>query len=448
MGMSQIFMNRLILRRFGVSVLAIGTALIACTTEETGDDFPNLTTDGGITVDSSVVVVEPDASSTDARTSDANVDGSTSTCSDGSPIVAEFASCPGTPPSVPTSLSSALATATRGDIVSLDTAATPESTAPCFPVHVCVPTDAPKMMFSDSPESPASSGVLYADTVGPGRVRIYVYHTNGENDGNARKFPIVVLNQGTTTAHATIIQKGIAGPSTDYVAVGKAAIGRWFASTAGSPIELDTGTRVLLDSDLDAVHAAHDELVHAIYDVMLDAPVKISVVSVLSTDDAASLTASLSLLAADADHQRATFDGADRIIESEGNVPGDGIRKISLGGNDDVDTNLTGHDAVDGTTASLGGNYGVLYTLLIGVGAHESFTLVPRGGAWGGAGDSSAGEDSASGAVAFPSASDSANADGSAVAAGRFASAANVRMHLISAGGSSLPVHVAVVPLP
>jgi hypothetical protein len=275
-----------------------------------------------------------------------------------------------------------------------------------------------------------------------------VYHTNGENDGNARKFPIVALNQGSATAHATILQKGIAGPSTDYVTVGKAAIGRWFSSTAGSPIDINAGSRILLDSDLDAVHAAHDELVHAIYDVMLDAPVKISVVSVLSTDDAATLTASLSLLTADADHQRATFDGADRIIESEGNVPGDGIRKISLGGNDDVDLNLAGHDAVDGTSASLGGNYGVFYTFLIGVGAHEAFTLVPRGGAWGGAGDVSVGEDAAAGAVAFPSATSSANADGSAVVAGRFAASSNVRMHLISAGGSSLPVHVAVVPLP
>jgi hypothetical protein len=418
----------------------------ACIGSDDGDDFPSSVSDGGLIVDSSIVIEYNDASTFDAQTSDA--DGAIATCSDGSPVIAEFATCPGSPPSVPASLSSALATATRGDIVSLDTATTPEATAPCFPVHVCVPTDAPKMMFSDSPESPDSSGVLYADTVGPGRVRIYVYHTNGENSTNARKFPIVVLNQGSAAAHATIIQKGIAGPSTDYVAVGKTAITNWFASTAGSAITIDAGTRILLDSDLDDVHAAHDELVHAIYDVMFDAPVKVSIVSVLSTDDAASITASLSLLAADADHQRATFDAANRVIESEGNVPGDGIRKISLGGNDDVDLNLAGHDAVDGTSASLGGNYGVFYTLLIGVGAHEAMTLVPRGGAWGGAGDLSTGEDSAGGAIAFPSASDSANADGSAVVAGRFAASSNVRMHLISAGGSSLPVHVAVVPLP
>jgi hypothetical protein len=431
-----------ILTPIGAAMLTIA----ACTsTSEGGDDLPISASDGGLVVDGSIVIVQNDAGSFFDATGG---DGAAKTCSDGSPIILEMASCPGPAPAVPASLSSSLASATRGDIVSLDTAATPEQTAPCFPVRVCAPTAAPKMMFSDSPESPASSGVVYADTVGPGRVRIYVYHTNGENDGTLRKFPIVVLNQGSGAAHVTILQKGIAGPSTSYVAVGKAAIARWLASTAGSPITIDPGTRILLDSDLDAVHAAHDELVHAIYDVSFDAPVKVSIVSVVSSDDAASLTASLSLLPADADHQRATFDSADRVIETEAFIAGDGIRKISLGGNDDVDLNLAGFDAVDGTSQSLGGNYGVFYTLLLGAGAHEAFALVPRGGAWGGAGDVSIGEDSASGAVAFPSASDAANADGSAVVAGRFATGTNVRMHLISAGGSSLPVHIVMVPLP
>ena len=298
----------------------LGAALLtiaACTsTSGVGDDFPETTTDGGLTIDSSIVFVKGDASTFDASGGDSAV----ATCSDGSPVVAEMATCPGSAPSVPASLSTPLATATRGDVVSLDTAATAEATAPCFPVRVCIPTAAPKMIFSDSPESPSTSGVLYADTVGPGRVRIYVYHTNGENDGILRKFPIVVLNQGSAAAHATILQKGIAGPSTSYVAVGKAAITRWFASTAGTPITIDAGTRIVLDSDLDALHAAHTELVHAIYDVSFDAPVKVSIVSVQSGDEAATLTASLSLLAADADHQRATFDAADRVIESEGNV--------------------------------------------------------------------------------------------------------------------------------
>lgn len=432
------------MRRVHASVLVAiaGALFLACGNDFVADDVPSgpyLTQDAA---------VGGDATTGDGGTRDGSAgDGAATTCSDGSPIVAEFASCPDTPASVPVALSTSLASATRGDVISLGDAATAESTTSCFPVRVCVPASAPPMMFSDSPESPASSGVLYADVVGPGTVRIYVYHTNGGNDGIQRKFPVVVLNQGATDAHATILQKGLAGPSGNYVAVGKAAITRWLASTESAPITIPAGQRILLDSDLDALHASYTELVHGIIDVSFDAPVKVSVVSVQAGDDAASITAGLSLLPADVDHERATFVGAARVIEAEGLVAGDGIRKISLGGNE-TDANLKGTDAVDGTTASLGGNYGVLYTLLAGVSSHASLVLVPRGGAWGGSGDVTAGEDSDGGALAFPSAIESAPADGSAVVLGRFASGANVRAHFMSAGGSSLPVHLASIPLP
>ena len=431
-------------RNFAVFVVS-SLVVAACTGSSSDDDLVPPPDDGGLSADVTINI-ETDGAPNDAHASDsASSDGAVSTCSDGSPIVSEFASCPGTAPAVPASLATSLSSATRGDIVSLDSAAAAESTAPCFPVRVCIPKAAPPMLFSDSPESPSSSGVLYADTVGPGRVRIYVYHTNGGNDGIARKFPVVVLNQGAADAHATILQKGIAGPSVNYVMVGKSAVTRWFASTAGSAITIPAGSRVVLDPDLDAVHAAHDELVHAIYDVSFDAPVKVSVVAVQASDDAASLTATLPLLPADATHQRATFAAADRVIETEGLVSGDGIRKISLGGNE-VDLDLSGKDVVDGTNVALAGNYGVFYTLLVGVASHQALILVPRGGAWGGGGDVTLGEDGAAGPVAFPSATESASADGSAVVAGRFATTTSVRMHFISAGGSSLPVHLATVP--
>ena len=421
-------------------VVVAGALLFACGESVVADDLPY---NGYVYQDSGVAA---DATLGDGGRGDAG-DGAATTCSDGSPVVAEFASCPEAPASVPGDLATALSSAARGDVISLGDAGAVESTTSCFPVRVCIPASAPKMLFSDSPESPASSGVLYADAVGPGTVRIYVYHTNGGNDGIQRKFPVVVLNQGTTDAHATIVQKGLAGPSANYVAVGKAAITRWLASTAGAPITIPAGQRVLLDSDLDALHAGYNELVHGIIDVSFDAPVKVSVVSVQSGDDAAAVTAGLSLLPADADHQRATFAGAARVIEAEGPIAGDGIRKISLGGNE-TDANLQGTDAVDGTAASLGGNYGVFYTFLGGVASHDALILVPRGGAWGGSGDVSAGEDADGGALAFPSATESVPADGSAVVVGRFAAGSNVRAHFMSAGGSSLPVHLASVPLP
>ncbi len=74
------------------------------------------------------------------------------------------------------------------------------------------------------------------------------------------------------------------------------------------------GCARLLDATLDQQHAAQNELVHAIFDVSVDAKVKASVVSVLAGEDAPSVTASLSLLPPDGVHARGTFAGADMIL--------------------------------------------------------------------------------------------------------------------------------------
>ena len=68
------------------------------------------------------------------------------------------------------------------------------------------------------------------------------------------------------------------------------------ASSTATVVTVPAGTRVLLDANLDGEHAATNQLVHAIVDVDADAPLKLSIVSVLASEDAAAITASLSLL--------------------------------------------------------------------------------------------------------------------------------------------------------
>ncbi|MEO8797909.1 MAG: hypothetical protein ABI551_08495, partial [Polyangiaceae bacterium] len=176
----------------------------------------------------------------EASTLDAGADAAAETCSDGSPIAQRWTSCDAAPPAASGALISALGSAARGDVVALGSAASAPA-SDCFPVRVCIPSAAPAMLFSDSPESPSTSGVLYADTVGPGPFRIYVYHTNGGNDGIARKFPVVVLNQGALDAHVTITAKGIAGPSADYVSVGKAAAAHFLAPAISTMVTVPAG---------------------------------------------------------------------------------------------------------------------------------------------------------------------------------------------------------------
>ncbi len=394
-------------------------------TEETGDGSP--LADAG----------------TDTGT-DAAIDAPSSPCPTGSTLVIDGTACSGAAVATPPTWVSAIQGAARGDTVSLDTATL--DSAPCLPVDVCQPASAPMLLFSDSPETPSTDGVLYADTIGPGSYRLYVYQANG--GATSRKFPVVVLNQGASDAHVGIVRRGLGGaPSTDYVGVGKAAVLDWLASTGAGTVTVPASTRVLLDPALDALHANAQQLVHAIYDVTLDAPVKVSFVSVASTEDATTLTASLSLLAADTNHARGTFPGAERWFLAAGAVDATSLRTLRLGAAP-LDPPLAGKDATSGAPATLGGNYGVLYRVEVQLGVAAGLAAFARGGAWGGGAALPAGTDGTTSPVGLPSANSALPAGNQAVLLGRFAAATAFDGRLLTAGGSSLPIDLAVTPLP
>jgi len=390
-----------------------------------------------------------DATSTDARAetsvADVSPPDAAATCLDGTPVAYTRTACSGTPGAVPSSLSSALlpGAGSLGDVISLG--GLHDSSLPCFAVRVCVPASAPTLLFSDDPESPSADGVLYADALAAGNYRAYVYHTNAGT--GLRKFPVVLLNQGTTTVHAIITAEGVAGPSQDYVDVGKQALLRWYTSRAAATpttVLVPAGARVLLDANLDAVHASTNDLAHAVIDFSVDGPVKLSVVSVLSTEDATVVTSGLSLLPPDGMHMRGSFPGANLEIESVDPVDAAGARHLRLGG-DVTDVSLAGHDYVDNTSVTLDGNYGVSYALNIafasGFGG-SGLVLSPQGGAWGGAASVAAGPS------LLPSAQDSLGTQTQAIVLGSYAAGTRATVGFVSAGGSSLPVDLVSVPLP
>lgn len=350
----------------------------------------------------------------------------------------------------PAALASDLAAAAPGDVVSL--AGMNESQAPCLPVVVCTPADAPTLLFSDSPEMPSQDGVLYADTVPAGRHRLYVYHANG--GAALRKFPVVVLNQNAQAATVTIERRGLAAPSTAYVSVGKTVLLDWLTPRAPVAVTVPAGQRVLLDPALDALHASQDELVHAVYDVVTDRAVKISFVSVLANADAAATTAGLSLLARDVDHQRGTFANADVVVALApvaGGAQRSGVQRLRLG-LDEVDETLEGVDAPTGVKQRLLGNYGMLYRFALALPTPASAAVAPRGGSWGGVARVTDGSGGAATLVSLPTATATLGATTDAVAVGPIPGAATdggasggKRLELMTAGGSNLPIDLFLV---
>jgi hypothetical protein len=346
-------------------------------------------------------------------------------CPAGATQIADRTSC-GAVVAPPASLLAS--TAQPGDVVSLD--GLDEAGLPCMRTLVCQPAGAATMMFSDDPESPASDGVLYADTFGPGHARLYVYHVNA--DTVARRFTVVALNQSATDAHVTITKEAIGTPGTDYIGIGKAVAAAWLASDRADVTLVPAGTRVVVDANLDDITAETDELVHAILDVTVDAPVKLSIVSVLADEDAAAITASLPLLPFDGKHDRGTFAGADVQFAGAAGGEGPSARHVTLGDNV-TEADLTGTDATTGAAATLHGNYGVAYRFAVAAGEPLEFAASARGGAWAGALGALA-------VVPLPTASGGLATTTDVVWLGEMTS-----FTLMSGGGSSLPLDVIVL---
>lgn len=329
-----------------------------------------------------------------------------------------------------------------GDVVSIDPG---EGKLPCLPALLCRPDGAPTLVFSDEPESPTHSGILYADDLDAGAYRIYVYHTNGGS--TARKFSVVALNQGDMDVTVTWGHRGIAGPSNEYVGTARAAAATWLRSrSSGDQLTVPAGQRIVLDQNLDDLTVEPGELVVAQLDFVANGPLELSVVTVEPGTDAAAATATLGLLPNDGRHDRGTFTGsADLILAPpDGGWALDGLRHIRLGSGDAAGEPLvTGRDAVDRITAHLRGSYGVQYRIVPG-GSHVAFGVSPRGGAWGGAvnPDASVGTSG----VSLPSGASFDSDPSTMIVLGQFDASTLGELDLFSAGGSNLPVDLISIP--
>ena len=199
------------------------------------------------------------------------------------------------------------------------------------------------------------------------------------------------------------------------------------------------GVRVLLDPALDQLHAAKDQLVHAIYDVSVDRSVKVSFVSVPVTADAASVTAGLPLLTRDINHQRGTFAAADvLVIADPAGAQKKGVQRLRLG-LDQVDDTLEGVDAPTGDKQRLLGNYGMLFRLALELPAPAAAALAPRGGSWSGVARAGAAK-----AVLLPTATQSLATTTDAIVLGGVGGG-GPEVKLLTGGGSSLPVDLFLV---
>ena len=131
------------------------------------------------------------------------------------------------------------------------------------------------LIFSDSPEYVPGPGVLYADSVPPGFVRIMLYHVNDSaNSGTSTrlKFTVVVepANAGETTT-VTLLRSIVKGPSSDYGKIGRTSAYD-FLTVPESPVVSQISAPTVLDPVLESKSVparTYPQLIQAQYDLQV-----------------------------------------------------------------------------------------------------------------------------------------------------------------------------------
>jgi hypothetical protein len=307
------------------------------------------------------------------------------------PVVLLFAVCSAEAQvATPAALKTALSNATQASIISLSGV----NPINCPEVSMSQTWDGGKLIFSDSPESPTTRGMLYKDTnllataTGVPN-RIFAYHANGAT--SSLRFSVLIKNTGSSSGTLTVVQDGVAGPSTDYPYVGKLTFLRWLTNAAFNSVTVPAGSVVRLDTSFDTMNVANGYVLHGLWDYTFTQPHTVMVCALNPSDNPVTVGPTLPLLARDS-HERGTFSSCNKIYDSATNVVIDtagGIVQYPIAGNDD--TYVTGYDyAVSPPTAETdGGNYGVLYRSHLQTSASDGqslgFVMTPRSGGWGGA---------------------------------------------------------------
>ncbi len=352
----------------------------------------------------------------------------------------------------PAALQTALNGVTNGQVVSLNGL----SPLSCPALGLSNYFSGGALIFSDSPESPTNTGILYEDatlaaTASGAPNRIFLYHVNSNPTG-MMKFSVLIKNNGALPATLTVAQAGAAGPSTSYLYVGETAFQRWLTNTPGTTMTVAPGQTVRLDTNFDAVTVPAGNLMNGIWDYTMSQPHTVMICALNPADNPLSAGPTLPVAARDT-HVRGTFTACNKTCAS---LPAAlinttaGAQQFSIAGTGDP--TVTGYDnaVAPPTAVADGGNYGVLYNFQLTTTASDGRALAlllnPRGGNWSGA---VAGDPGIlPGGDFLVPASGAVSANTSAAVAGEYYPNAGLTVHFqfMPTGAAALPVTLMTVP--
>ena len=140
----------------------------------------------------------------------------------------------------------------------------------------------PQFIISDDPEYiRVPEAIALQENVEPGRIRLYLYNVNGIKlpSQMIRKITAVIKNNGNQPLHLRMLKYSSQKPSTNYFKVGKEGMADFYAAKPQNIIRvIKPGNSIPIDEKLETNIVKYDELIHGIYEFIVDQPAEISII--------------------------------------------------------------------------------------------------------------------------------------------------------------------------
>lgn len=305
----------------------------------------------------------------------------------------------------------------------------PDSGVLGYPVvnAAAVPAVSAPLIFSDSPEVPAQSGVLYQDSLS-GRARLLAYHMNGL--GRPARLYILARNLETRPVDISTERQGETAPTRIESVLGQVTLLDYFSGAGGQRVSLQAGESA-------AIYASPTlgagSGVNVLQDIIASGRVELTFLMLEDTlPPTQAVVQQLPYLNPDGRHQRGTFPNAVRVIRAQ--LTRFPSRLVIDDGQ--VDPAITGMDVLTQQLVSLSGNYGVLYNIQVSGTQGAAVALSPRGGLYRGA--MSVTDGAMRQTVKMPRVGDALHPDDPTLL--WRAQSNNLAIDFVPASGSSLPI--------
>ena len=227
----------------------------------------------------------------------------------------------------------------------------------------------PQYIISDDPEYiRIPEAIAVKEYVKPGTVRLYVYNVNGVQEPTKidRKITALIKNLGTEDMHLLMLKYSSQKPSANYYQIAKSGIWDYFTSSPQSkPLILNPGAMVPIDEKLEKNIVKYDELVHGIYEFVIDQPGEISVVQTDTQNSGIDAVTRINTVhpSSHTNAGRGMFGVSNYLVVTKDTISTkDPVSSLVLA-DGRKDPWIRGMDGSTGRVINLAGNYGVIYNI-------------------------------------------------------------------------------------